>query len=385
MNNHQLYKLLFQKFVEGKISSEELERLSQLLEVGDLDEILTNDIAAELGRPSLFEDDRLITRITDRAELNVRARIGIPNQQPRRLSYKSWAWAAAILMVTGFSWYVARQKEQRKPAEITHVLVNDAQPGGNKATLSLANGKRIALDESQEGLSNTDGAIHYTDGSRITEIQGEVQMLTLQTPRKGRYQATLPDGTRVWLNAESKITYPSKFEGQRREVFVEGEVYFEVAKDKSKKFIVAIPHDRHIEVLGTHFNINAYADLKRQRTTLLEGSVRYYNENNRNIVLRPGQQAVQTENKDAIQVAVVNTDVVMAWKNNKFNFEGLRFEEIMSQLARWYDIKIVYKRSIPEVEFYGELNRDNTLQFVLKALRDADVQFKFEGNTLTVY
>lgn len=385
MDNHQLYKVLFQKFVEGKISSEELERLSQLLENEEFDESLTNDIAAELELPSLFEDDELITKITDRAELNVKARIGSQHKKVRYLLFKRWVAAAAILLIIGLSWYLVSQREQSKNTLTTQIAANDAQPGGNKAILSLANGKQIVLDGSQEGLSNTDGAIQYIDGSAITAIQSEVQMLSLQTPRKGRYQAILPDGTHVWLNAESKISYPSRFEGELREVYIEGEVYFEVAKDKSRRFIVSMPHGRRVEVLGTHFNINAYADLNKQRTTLIEGSVQYYNENNQNVILRPGQQAIQATNKHTIQVAPVNTDIVMAWKNNKFNFEGLRFEEIMSQLARWYDIKIVYKRSVPQVEFYGELNRDNTLQFVLKALRDADVQFKFEGNTLTVF
>jgi len=191
----------------------------------------------------------------------------------------------------------------------------------------------------------------------------------------------LPDGTQVWLDAASSITYPTVFSGKDRKVSITGQAYFEVVKDKSKPFHVSV-NNMDVEVLGTHFNINAYSDEASINTTLLEGSVKINAGNANTIVLRSGQQAQVGNQLKVVENA--NPEQVMAWKNGLFNFEGADIKTVLRQLGRWYDVEIVYKGEIPYRKFGGEVSRQLTLAQVLRLLQKVGISYTIEGKKLIV-
>jgi ferric-dicitrate binding protein FerR (iron transport regulator) len=200
---------------------------------------------------------------------------------------------------------------------------------------------------------------------------------TLRTPRGGQFRLTLPDGTGVWLNAASSITYPTAFNGAARNVTVTGEVYFEVAQIPNKPFMVKVNDHTAIQVLGTQFNISAYADEATVNTTLLQGSIKVTAGSNA-LVLQPGQQA-QTTDGGALQVLDhADTDQAIAWKNGSFNFNGKGLPEVMRQLSRWYDIEVVFSGKVPVRKFGGEIQRSLPLSEVLEILQQMDVKFKIK-------
>lgn len=306
-----------------------------------------------------------------------------------------WYRAAAILIVllgAATFWYIYNKRENVKP--VARQPVQDVIPGGNKATLTLADGVVIALDSATQGeiamqgassvekLSN--GQIVYTaDASK----SGKVLWNTMTTPRGGQYRLRLPDGTQVWLNAASSITYPVAFKGNTREVKISGEAYFEVAHDEKHPFIVTMLPKENISrgsilVLGTHFNVNAYPEESSVRATLLEGKVQV-NTAFGKATLAPGEQALM--NNKAPQIFKVNVEQVVAWKNGLFNFNQVSFDEILRQLSRWYDVEIVYNGNVGTKKFAGEIQRDLNLSEILKVLKEASgMQFRIDGKRLIV-
>lgn len=287
---------------------------------------------------------------------------------------RSWfRYAAAILIIAlaagVFLWQPAPRKQT--------VTIKDVNPGNSKAILTLGDGSTIALDSSGnriilQGIRQQGDQLQY-DAAENTVAVG---YNTLRTPRGGQFRIQLPDGTKAWLNAESSLTYPTTFPGDERKVEVTGEVYFEVAKNAQAPFTVKVNNNTSVEVLGTHFNINAYEDEEYIRTTLLEGTVRV-NARTDNVVLAPGQQARVSD--QGIEV-ISNTDLdkTLAWKNGLFNFQDAHLKEVMRQLARWYDIDIAYEGNVPDIEFGGKMSRNIKLSDVLKGLKGAGVQFRME-------
>jgi len=206
----------------------------------------------------------------------------------------------------------------------------------------------------------------------------------MSTPKGGQYQLTLQDGTKVWLNAASSITYPAAFVDRMRRVKVKGEVYFEVAKNKTKPFIVDIDGGSSVEVLGTSFNINAYSDEDNSRTTLLEGSVRVVGPGSNSVMLKPGQQAVVGSGTGVSMRSDIDTEEVMAWKDGYFEFDGASLETVLRQLARWYDVEIDYGGHVPAKTFIGEIPRDASLSVVLNVLEKTGVHFRIQGRNIVV-
>lgn len=303
---------------------------------------------------------------------------------PARTHFLRTAWlkyAAAIIIMLGvgfYFWYAGTKPNQSILAKQRGEYNRNADiaPGGNKAILTLLDGSTIALDSAangavaQQGSTNivklANGQIVYRPGTK--QLTSMVAYNTLTTPKGGLYQLTLPDGTRVWLNASSSITYPTAFARKERIVQITGEAYFEVVKDKTKPFIVKTRKD-DINVLGTSFNINSYADEPVMKTTLLEGSVQINNK-----ILKPGEAYRDGQ----IIKSDINKDI--AWKNGMFNFQDAKLEEVMRQLSRWYGLEIIYEKGIPSIEFGGKIGRDLTLRQVLKALQSSEVHFTLEGN-----
>ncbi|HEY9195949.1 MAG TPA: FecR domain-containing protein, partial [Mucilaginibacter sp.] len=268
-------------------------------------------------------------------------------------------------------------------------------PGSNKAILTLANGKKISLTDARKGqiinqqgilISKTaSGQLVYTivdDGKTGANSPAEMQYNTMETPRGGQFQLLLPDGTRVWLNAASSLKYPVNFTASsERKVELSGEAYFEVTHNKERPFRV-VTSRQVVEVLGTHFNVNAYADEPNTKTTLLEGAVKVTGGAN-TALLKPGQEANLTDN---FKVADVDTDEAIAWKNGYFRFDDERLETIMRKISRWYNVDVVYQdNDVKDDLFAAVTTRFADISTLLKIMEQTgDEHFSVEGAKIII-
>ena len=269
-----------------------------------------------------------------------------------------------------------------------HRFKEDVSPGGDKATLTLADGSTIVLDDVQNGtLAQQGGAKIIKLGGKLSYDQTnknsrEVVYNTISTPKGGQYQLELPDGSLVWLNASSSIHFPTSFIEKERRVDITGEAYFEVAKNANKPFIVIV-NSSEVQVLGTHFNINSYNDEDDVKTTLLEGSVKFVNGATTSI-LKPGQQSQLAKNGSVKVASDVDVDKVVAWKNGLFDFESAGIETVMRQLSRWYDVDVEYNGKTDDL-FFAEMRRNIKLSDALKALElTGKVRFDIQGKKIIV-
>jgi ferric-dicitrate binding protein FerR (iron transport regulator) len=213
-------------------------------------------------------------------------------------------------------------------------------------------------------------------------ISDDIIFNTIETPKGGKFQIRLPDGSKVWLNAASSIRFPAKFAGSKRKVELRGEAYFEVAHDESKIFEVNA-RNQTVQVLGTHFNINAYEDEPSVNTTLLEGSVRISDvRTNVSQLLKPGEQSQLSEQIEIINLK--NTNEAVAWKDGYFQFDEADIKTVMRQIERWYDVSVVYEGNLPNYRFAGEIERNLSLLQVLKVLEKTNVHFRLEGREVIV-
>jgi transmembrane sensor len=310
-----------------------------------------------------------------------------------------WAAAVILMIVAGGAYYFTSIMKHEKPIRASLPYKGDVQPGHSGAVLHLSNGRAVVLDSAQNGTVATQGTIQAVKtGGELKYIgtSSEVLYNTITTNRGRQWQLTLPDGTKVWLNAASSIHYPLTFTGTTREVEITGEAYFEVQADASQPFRVIVNGKQEVEVLGTSFNINAYDDENRVKTTLLEGSVRVsartspivgVNTNNSklSVVLIPGQQAelVVGENTNNGDRSITiekkaNIDQALAWKNGLFSFDKADIYTVMRQLSRWYNVDIKFEGEPANTPFQGEIGRSLTLAQVLKGLEQIHVHFRIE-------
>jgi ferric-dicitrate binding protein FerR (iron transport regulator) len=273
-----------------------------------------------------------------------------------------------------------------------NIFRNDIAPGKNTATLTLDNGKKIVLSAANEGklaseagivISKTaDGQVVYTvnDG----KMAAGTHLHTLSTAMGETYRLRLPDQSEVWLNASSSIKFPASFASAKlREVELAGEAYFEIAKDKTHPFIVKT-NLQEVQVLGTHFNINSYADHQKTITTLLEGSVQVSNRAEQGKIIKPGEQSI-VQDGQLITVAPADIKNVMAWKNGYFRFRNESIKEVMAKIIRWYNIDVVYTGKVTDEKFNGNISRQKNISEVLTMLSYSnDVKFKVEGRRVTV-
>ena len=309
----------------------------------------------------------------------------------RSLFSKRKTVAASIILTIGLSstfFYYSNHQKAALPIQAKTVVVKeDVKPGVTGAVLTLANGDTMVLDSVSTGQltdqKNTavikkKGELVYAQGINAKEVQN-----TLTTPKAYRYNLTLADGTKVWLNADSSITFPTAFIGKERKVVVTGEAYFEVAKDAKRPFKVFV-NEIEVKVLGTHFNINAYQDEDSIKTTLLEGSVQL-SKKDKKIVLKPGEQGLASNSGALAITSDVNLESVMAWKNGIFYFENASMQMVLKEISRWYDVAIIYDKGLPTRFFEGEIQKDLPLSVLLKTLEKSnDVHFKIEGKTIKV-
>ncbi len=349
----------------------------------------------------------LETSFSEKMLNNIHQRIGHgeKEQKSKRVTMFGWKLAAAcalgLLFLSTWLWENSKSKVNlvKTNVESKKYQNDEVQPGSDKAVLTLADGSTIVLDNA------SNGALAQQGGTKVVKLNGKLdynasdakanQVLynTISTPRGGQFQVKLPDGSQVWLNAASSLRFPTIFSGKERIVEVTGEAYFEVAALKIKggegkspfivKIITPSGEGGQVEVVGTHFNINAYLDDSSIKTTLLEGAVNYVHGRDK-FTLLPGQQSQLTKNGQMKVISGVDLENVVAWKNGVFDFQGLDFEGLANQLSRWYDVEVIYDGKVNDL-FYAQIPRKTVLSSVLKALElTGKVKFEIQGKKVIV-
>lgn len=315
----------------------------------------------------------------------------IPITAPKsRLSWSRIAAAVAVVLLlsAGGYYYFSKNTSKEIAKNSTAPAVNDiAAPSTNKAVLTLADGSVIELDSAGNGALAIQGnvSIEKTSNGQIIYKgdASEIKMNTLSVPRGSMpVQLVLADGSHVWLNASSSITYPTSFAGSDRKVSMTGEAYFEIAHDASKPFFVS-KGDMSVRVLGTHFNVNAYDDEGEMKVTLLQGSVNV-SAGAKSAVLKPGEQAEVGGDGDLETTSNVNLEEVMAWKNGLFSFKDASIQTIMKQLSKWYDIEVIYEGNAPDTKFTGDIGRLLSLNQVLTVLGETRIHYRLIGRKLII-
>lgn len=386
---------LVNKYLRGEATSEEAAFVEKYYQYFDHSADLTDSLSEN-------DIDDLQHKILEKIKEEMSGDKDKPSSTRNKWMGRLMAAAAVAIIVLGgtiffqAAWKTSKVEEKRT---VLTPVQNDVAPGGNRAMITLEDGSRIFLDSSNNGTISQQGNIQVvklSDGEvlykKLNNKSSSVSINTMSTPRGGQYQLTLADGTKVWMNAESSITYPTAFTQNERKVAITGEVYFEVAPMFHKSghskvpFIVKVNSttgagDMEIQVLGTHFNVNTYADNGSTTTTLLEGSVLIKN-NMEEQILKPGQQA-------AVQHTIkvndnVDTEMVMAWKNGFFSFSNTSLEMVMKQLTRWYDVDVLYEDKKPDMKFWGSISMNSNLSQVLKILEESKVNFRIENKTIIV-
>ena len=385
---------LFNRYVQSSCSAKEEEELMELIaQSGNQESLkkLIDGLIENTGSEMELNDqvaDSILKNILKKDEGLV-----IP-VKTKNNGFRLWMRVAAmaILFLGAASAYWMINKKAGSQSQLVagnkkHAAIT---PGGNKAILTTSDGGTIVLDSIQNGTITHKGAtqISKQGGMLIYNVSSQtpagtpVVYNTLTTPKGGQYQVVLPDGSKVWLNAASSLHFPSAFPGRDRVVELTGEAYFEVAKNKKKPFHVRVGN-MSVNVLGTHFNVNAYADENAIKTSLLEGKVKIIRGNTSGI-LKPGQQGVLNNNEDKIEINNANLEEVMAWKNGIFQFEGAGITSIMKEIGRWYNVEIVYAGKIPVRRFEGKISRDSQLSEVLRILELSNIKFSVVGNNIIV-
>ena len=399
--NLERINYLYEQYHKSSLTKEESQEWDALSIDPEFDKLFSDLVDGlwnrdDLNTPAMKKDDAvaIVDSILTKPQLNPIS---------KRLSY--WpriAAVAAVLLIAGLGLFFYGQKSNDKAQVV--VAKNDILPGKEGATLTLANGRKIRLSAAVDGeLAREAGVVikKSTDGQIVYDVKGSSLPTrgispqggergatnTLTTAKGETYQVRLPDGSLVWLNAASSLTYSAILnERGLRRVKLEGEAYFEVAKDKAHPFVVQ-SGGQEVEVLGTHFNIKAYPDDKLATTTLVEGRVRVSallrSEHEIMKVLKPNQESVFSNNQFIVNQT--NALKAIAWKQGYFSFQNEKIRNIMQQLIRWYDIEVKYEGEVTEEGLYGKISRNKPISEVLKMLEETGlVRFKIEERRVTV-
>ncbi|HEY5393391.1 MAG TPA: FecR domain-containing protein [Hanamia sp.] len=307
---------------------------------------------------------------------------------------KRFAVAASILIIISVGYFMFRPTASTRAVVLNtkNTKTELIMPGGSKATLTLSGGNKIILDSAGIGLLTkqgganvvklSNGQLQYLPGQTANQ---EIVYNTMSTPVGGIYEVILPDGSKVWLNSSSSVTYPTSFSGNERRVKITGEAYFEVAHDKTKPFHVSV-NEMDVEVLGTHFDINSYDNEPSIKTTLLEGKVKV-SKGGSEVLITPGEQVVagKSTNELSIKKDGVNLDKVVAWKNGKFIFLDDDINDIMRQLERWYGVSVTYHKNVTTEEFDGVISRNVNISQILDMLeKSGNVKFTIQDRNILV-
>ena len=309
----------------------------------------------------------------------------------RPVRWLRWAAAVLLLIAGAGAWLLATRTRntEKQPLAMSVNTKKDVGPGGSKAMLTLADGKEIALDSTLKGTlaKQEEANLHVSPGMLKYDQNRQSSANTiayniLKTPKGGQYQLELPDGSKVWLNAASSLKFPTAFVGKERRVELSGEAYFEVARNASQPFFVSV-NNASIAVLGTSFNVMAYADEAAMRTTLLDGAVKV-SQASASSLLKPGEQSLLEPNGRMEVIEKADVNLAVAWKNGLTSFKSADIKTIMRQVERWYDVEVVYNGTIPSRRFTGDIPRDANLSELLRLLEISRIHFKMEQRKLIV-
>jgi len=373
---------LFQKYLAGTVTTQELDKLLTYFGLTEHTEQLKSLILDQFGKEvssdvSPERVDRIAGRMDKAVLKHMRTDIRI-------FSLYKWlaAVSAAVVVIVGTVTYIHWNRNQVSQAmgQVQEIL-----PGTNRATFTIEGSEPIQLSEAQTTLRNTGDTISYGNGESIM-VSNAIQWATIATPRAGQYQIVLEDGTKVWLNAASRIRYPTRFVGHERRVYISGEVYLEVAHLKDHKPFIVETDRQTIRVLGTKFNVEAYSDANIQSTTLVEGAVQIENTKANDVrILQPGQQA-RTAQLGTTSIVQVDPQDYIAWIDGFITLNSLDLNQVVRQLERWYDVDF---EAIPEAlgkkKVFGSLKRDLPLKDVLQALEgNYDVKFTMNERRVDV-
>lgn len=373
------FREILTKYRQHKSSLEETKFLETYYNMFDVNEDLIND-----------ENEPSFSELKEDIKAKIDQHIAAPEVKKLNYGWIRYAAAAAVLLLVSVSIYFFSYQQKSNPVAQMDGAIS---PGGNNAILTLANGKKIVLNDAakgeiskQAGISvskSKDGELIYTVVSGGADELSENTNNTISTPKGGQYTIILSDGTKVMLNSASSMTFPTSFKAADRRVELNGEAYFEVAKDQNKRFRV-ISGLQTVEVLGTHFNVNAYGDEQSIKTTLLEGAVKVFTAK-KSALLEPGEQAVLDKaDENSIAKRLVNINKETAWINGIFSFEGDDLKSVMRQVARWYDVNVIYAGPISEEKYFGEISRSSKLSEIIKILELNNVHFDVAGKTIKV-
>lgn len=378
-----------------------MDELLQWLDSDEATEYMP-EICSQLGiaaSPAESEPDynnewqRLLERIPEEEAHQ------LPTEKTLRIGLAArWAVAAAVLIICVAGGAIILKDKPRQTLASNNNAEKPIVPGTIKAVLITDNGQQITLDSSEDKIvlqgknftiqTNRNGQLvnksSATGDVRTNTADAEVRVNTVATPPGGQYEVILPDGTKATLNAASGISYPTAFQGNKREVKITGEVYFEVAQNARQPFVVSTERNMQIEVLGTSFNVKAYSNEPSVKTTLLDGAVRV-SANNTTQLLKPQQQAQLTN--DGTMHLMTNVDVssVIAWKNGVFEFNSTDIQSVMREISRWYNVDIAYEGKIPTDLFSAIINRQNSIDQVLTMLQNTlRVHFAIKNRTVYV-
>jgi len=381
-------KKIFKKYIAGNASPKEAYLVNSFLE----QELSSNswDLPAEQKETfKLRLKQRIDQQLLDQPEAN---NIVEPEIKPKFKLRRLWTVSAAAAVIAFFA-LIGLYTVKRNNDDINVRYANDVAPGGNHAILTLANGRKIDLSGSKTGelakVNGTtvkkaaNGLLVFNVKDADTKSEGKLEQFnTIETPVGGQFQVNLPDGTQVWLNSLSKLTFPSRFKNLHRTVELTGEAYFEVAKDKSHPFVVK-NNLQEVEVLGTHFNINSYQNERDIKTTLLEGSVKVRNQTTERTLV-PGEQAGLTV--AGINIKPVDPALAIDWKNGEFRFTNESLSSILRKLSRWYGVQFKLEGDFNKMPYFsGSVSRFDQISLVLKMLEETgDIKFSISGKVVTV-
>jgi transmembrane sensor len=382
---------LLNAYINDSCTQDELKELKDLILSSEYEKEVKAFIKKEISRDHLLAQPYSQLLSPERADIIFNKITRKDQQAPVRSVWWKFSAAAILLILAGAGIYsMLKDRNSETIAELPTIpkqLSKDIDPGTNGAILTLSNGQRIILDSVGNGKLTTQGStdIFNSAGSLVYasgEKTGKEQLYnTMATPRGRQYKLVLADGTKVWLNAASSIRFPVAFTGLKRNVEITGEVYFEVTKNRAAPFIVKVKN-MEVQVLGTHFNINAYEDEASIQTTLIEGSLKV-SVDSETTLLAPGQQAkLGKEGLKLVPQADINEAI--AWKDGMFLFNKADIQSVMRQIARWYDVDVMYEGEIPRDHFGGKLPMDAKASQVLEALQQTEVHFRIEGKKIIV-
>lgn len=373
-------KLLFDQYLQNIISEDELAELHQYLQ-DDEHQVIFDEAVGDYFDSTSHTVHIKSKEVGDLAWQKIAQHIAAPEPaKSLRLvsTFRFVATAAAIVIILFTTLYIYQSNLAQD--HLRKTIAHDILPGTNKATLQARNGKMYQLAGSKEEIIAGEKAIRYKDGT-LLETEDQVQNFTLSTPKGGQYRITLADGTKVWLNAASSLSYPNKFSDNERRVVLQGEAYFEVAHNAKKPFIVST-RDQEIKVLGTTFNVNAYQNEGMTVTTLINGRVKLNSPNSSKAAyLKPGEQSILNQN--AFRIMPVDVTFYTAWKDGEFIFKATPLSTVLRQIERWYNLEIDYNGIPEDIQIHASIQRDKPLSAVLSALEKiTNLKFDIEGRRM---